>query len=191
VIRENSFLGWCSAAFSVAWQQMSRWKVCSMVNQSHWMTSVQTEKTVEEFLDSQQGIQMLTAHLQYHHNGINNYRCANLTAQITVRKLYYLTTVTVMSNLTMILLWTSIQVLWSVMRIHENIFLGELNVPYKSSERQLTNYWIRAPPLVGGDDAGQERWRVSRNAVEDDRWLWNVWKYQLTGVKRMMWVRLT
>ena len=119
------------------------------------------------------------------------YRCANLTAQITVRKLYYLTTVTVMFNLTMILLWTSIQVLWSVMRIHENIFLGELNVPYKSSERQLTNYWIRAPPLVGGDDAGQERWRVSRNAVEDDRWLWNVWKYQLTGVKRMMWVRLT
>ena len=40
---------------------------------------------------------------------------------------------------------------------HENIFLGELNVPCKSSERQLTNYWIRAPPLVGSDHVTPER----------------------------------
>jgi len=66
------------------------------------MTSVQTEKMAEEFLDSQHGTQTLTAHLPYHHNGINNYQCADLTAQITVRKLYYLATLTVMSNLTMI-----------------------------------------------------------------------------------------
>ena len=48
-------------------------------------------------------------------------------------------------------LWTSIQVFGSVMRIHKNIFLGELNVQYKPSERQLANCWIRAPPLIGGD----------------------------------------
>jgi len=40
---------------------------------------------------------------------------------------------------------------------HENIFLGELNVPGKPSERQLTNYWIRAPPLGGGDHVTPER----------------------------------
>jgi len=37
------------------------------------------------------------------------------------------------------ILWTSRQVFWSVMRIHGNIFLGELNVPYKPSKRQLVN----------------------------------------------------
>ena len=40
---------------------------------------------------------------------------------------------------------------------HKNIFLGEVNVPGKPSERQLTNYWIRAPPLGGGDHLTPER----------------------------------
>ena len=34
---------------------------------------------------------------------------------------------------------------------HENIFLGDLNVSGKPSEGQLTNCWISAPPLGGGD----------------------------------------
>jgi len=43
---------------------------------------------------------------------------------------------------------------------HENIFLGELNVSGKPSERQLTNYWIRAPPLGGGDQVTPKRLAV-------------------------------
>ena len=43
---------------------------------------------------------------------------------------------------------------------HDNIFLGELNVSGKPSERQLTNYWIRAPPLGGGDRVTPKRLAV-------------------------------
>jgi len=43
---------------------------------------------------------------------------------------------------------------------HENIFLGDLNVSGKPSEGQLTNCWIRAPPLGGGDYVTPKRLTV-------------------------------
>jgi len=43
---------------------------------------------------------------------------------------------------------------------HENIFLSELNVSGKPSESHLTNYWIRAPPLGGGDHVTPKRLAV-------------------------------
>ena len=60
-----------------------------------------------------------------------------------------------------VLIWTSIVDIDTGLMIcnasHENIFLGKLNVSGKPSERQLTNYWIRAPPLGGGDHVTPER----------------------------------
>ena len=43
---------------------------------------------------------------------------------------------------------------------HENIFLGDLNVSGKPSEGQLTNCWICAPPLGGGDHVTPKRLTV-------------------------------
>ena len=50
-----------------------------------------------------------------------------------------------------VLLWTSIQVLWSVMRATKISSWVNLTVSGQPSERQLINCWIRAPPLGGGD----------------------------------------
>ena len=50
-----------------------------------------------------------------------------------------------------ILLWTSIQVLRSVMRAMRISSWVNLTVSGQPSERQLINCWIRAPPLGGGD----------------------------------------
>jgi len=115
-------------------------------------------------------------HTSTHHSGFYrpvlqagcpSYRQTNSVKALNECKQHTHTHTTVL-----LLLWTSIQVLWSGMRATRMSSWVNLSVSGQPSEGQRINCWIRAPPLGGGDHVTSSGLTSLHGRVSVWVWFW-------------------